>query len=92
MNTNETKPNMESGCRTKQHSEQTHLLRKVVVIQIRRSQALRKLVRFDKSNDNVVKVAEGRLPQVLVAHFGFCDERPHDFNGLGDKRLDISHS
>jgi hypothetical protein len=76
----------------KQLREMTHLFRKIVVIQIKSSEALRKLVRFNKSDDNVMKVAKWRFPQVLVAHFGFCYEWPHDFNGLGNERLDVSHA
>ena len=74
------------------YGEMTHLFRKIVVIQIKSSEALRKLVRFNKSDDNVMKVAKWRFPQVLVAHFGFCYEWPHDFNGLGNERLDVSHA
>ena len=72
--------------------EMTNLLRKIVVIQIYSCKALGKLVRFNKRDHNVMKVAEGRLPQVLVAHFGFRYKWPHDFNGLGNERLDVSHA
>jgi hypothetical protein len=72
--------------------QMAHLFREIVVIQIYCCEALWKLVRFYKSDHNVVKVSEWRLPQVLVAHFGFCYEWPHDFDGLRNERLDVSHA
>ena len=72
--------------------ETANLFREIVVIEILRGQPLGKLVCFNKSNNNVVKVAEGRLAQVLVTHFGFCYEWPQDLDCLGDESLDVGHA
>ena len=79
-------------CNSKAASEATRLFCEIVVIQIWRSETLWKLVRFHESHNNVMKVAERGLPQVFVAHFGFCNERPHDFNGLENECLNVGHA